>query len=281
MPTNLSVTSNDGARADLILHAPEGARVWLYWCPALGVTARQYRLFADAMATAGIAVATHEWRGAGSSDQRAARSSNWGYRELLDDIAAGVARLRAEVGAERVAIGGHSLGGQLAALALARDPALADRIVLIGCGMPWWQCFPWWQRPLLFAVFVWFRSLAAICGWFPGRKVGFAGDEARSVIRDWARTGISGRYRVDRVPLDLDAALRAVKLPGWAAHLQDDRLAPTRSLQELQSRLGAVAWTTEEFSREQFETRLATHFSWMKDPQPLAAALSAWLRRAP
>jgi predicted alpha/beta hydrolase len=277
MLKKLAVTSADGACAELILHAPEAARVWLYWCPALGVTARQYRVFAEAMADAGIAVATHEWRGGGSSDRRAARARNWGYRELLDDIAAGVAQLRAECAPARIAIGGHSLGGQLAALALARDPALADRIVLIGSGMPWWQAFPVWQRPLLLAVFVWFRSLAAIFGWFPGRRVGFAGDEARGVIRDWARTGISGRYRADGLTLDFDAALRAVRQPGWAAHLQQDRLAPTRSLRELQSRLPAVAWTNEEFAAAQFETQRATHFSWMKDPQPVAAALSAWL----
>ncbi len=277
MITKTSVTSIDGVRADLILTAPDDARIWLYWCPAMGVTARQYRLFADALAAAGIGVATHEWRGAGSSDQRASRRQDWGYRGLLDDIDAGVAALRAARPVTTLAIGGHSLGAQLAALALARKPDLADAFVLIGSGTPWWRSFPWWQQPLLLAVFAGFRAVSAMVGWFPGRRFGFAGDEARGVIRDWARTGCSGRYRVHDIDVDFDAALTALAKPGWAAHLHDDHYAPMRSTAELQSRLARMSWQTEHYAAAQFASKQATHFSWMKEPQPVVSALAAWL----
>lgn len=276
--TQLTVISADDAQSGLILNAPDGVTDWIYWCPAMGVTARQYRIFADAVARAGIGIATHEWRGAGSSNRRAARACNWGYRELLDDIEAGVAALRGARDVRRLLIGGHSLGAQLGMLALARNPRLADAVVLIGSGMPWWRTFALWQQPLVLAVFGWFRGLSALCGWFPGRRVGFAGDEARGVIHDWARTGSSGRYRATGVDTDLDAGLAALAVPGWAVHLHDDRFAPQRSLDELQSRLGAVQWTTQQFRKDQFVSQLATHFSWMKDPEPVVSALAAWLR---
>ena len=280
MTTQLPVTSADGAKADLLIHAPEAADTWIYWCPALGVTARQYRIFAEALANVGIGIATHEWRGAGSSDRRASRHSNWGYRELLDDIDAGIAALRAKHNVKHLLIGGHSLGAQLAMLALARNPKQADAVVLIGSGMPWWRTFPLWQRSFLFAVFGWFRLVSALFGWFPGRRVGFAGDEARGVIRDWARSGLSGRYRPDHIDVDLDAALAALHVPAWAAYLEDDRLVPRRSLTELQSRLRGGDWTTVAFAAAAFASRQATHFSWMKEPTPLVAALASWLHRA-
>jgi predicted alpha/beta hydrolase len=267
MNTTLPVVSPDGARAELIVSAPNGAQTFVYWCPAMGVTARQYRLFAQALAAAGIGIATHEWRGAGSSDQRASRRNDWGYRELLDDIDAGVVALRAAHDVQRLVIGGHSLGAQLGMLALARNPKLADAVLLIGSGMPWWRTFPIWQQPILFAVF----------GWFRGRRVGFAGDEARGVIRDWARTGMSGRYRAERIDIDLDAALAALKIPGWATHLSADRFAPMPSMRELQSRLSAVDWTTVSLGADAFDSRQATHFSWMKEPGPIVNELQRWL----
>lgn len=274
----IAVTSADGSRFDLLLTAPDSAPTWVYWCPAMGVTARQYRIFADAAANAGIGVAVHEWRGAGSSDRRASRHSDWGYRELLDDIDAGVAALRAEREVRRLAIGGHSLGAQVGMLALARSPQLADAVLMVGSGTPWWRVYPLWQQPLLFAVFASFRFVSAVCGWFPGRRVGFAGDEARSVIRDWTRSGISGRYRPRGVNSDLDAALRALTVPGWALHLHDDYYAPQRSFDELKARLAAARWTTLMLRKRDFESQLATHFSWMKDPAPVVAALANWLR---
>ncbi len=280
MNTTLSVTSVDGATAQLIVNAPEGARTWIYWCPAMGVTARQYRIFAEAVAQAGVGIATHEWRGAGSSDQRASRKCDWGYRELLDDIEAGVAALRSAHEVRRLLIGGHSLGAQIGILALARNRSLADSVLLIGSGIPWWRTFPVWQRPLVVAVFIWFRALSAMCGWFPGRRVGFAGDEARGVIRDWARSGMSGRYHPDRIEAALDASLAALEVPGWAAHLQDDRFAPKQSFNELQSRLSRAQWTTVGFNKAAFASRLATHFSWMKEPGPVVAPLAAWLRNS-
>jgi predicted alpha/beta hydrolase len=80
----IRVRAGDGAEADLSLTAVPGAHFGLLWLPALGVTARHYRGFAEALAAAGVSVAVHEWRGAGSSSLRASRQCDWGYRELLE-----------------------------------------------------------------------------------------------------------------------------------------------------------------------------------------------------
>ena len=144
----LRVRAADGAEADLHLLLPEapGGHL-LYWLPALGVTARQYVPFAQALAGEGIAVALHEWRGAGSSSLRASRRVDWGYRELLRlDLPAGFAAVRSHCGDVRTVLGGHSLGGQIAVLESSLQPQAFAGLVLLASGSPWWRCFP---RPRL------------------------------------------------------------------------------------------------------------------------------------
>ena len=79
-----AVKAADGHRFRLLLRTPQMPRASLLWLPALGVAARHYLPFAEALSARGVAVFVHEWRGHGSSTQRAGRHCDWGYRELLD-----------------------------------------------------------------------------------------------------------------------------------------------------------------------------------------------------
>lgn len=276
-PEILHVASADGATAELIVH-PSTRGEFLYWLPALGVTARHYARFAELLAIEGIGLARHEWRGAGSSSLRARRGVDWRYRDLLADIRDGLAVLRAKHPDARVWIGGHSLGAQFAALALARDPSLAG-VVIVASGTPRWRSFPWWQQPILLLVFAWFRLLADVFGYFPGRRTAFAGNEARSVIHDWIRSGLSGRYRHAWPEGDLDAEMRERKHPLLAIHLRDDRFAPPSSFNALVARLPNAKTQIHSLVPTDFESALATHFSWMKDPAPVAARIREFVVR--
>src|SRR6185437_11714387 len=85
----IPVCAADGARVELLCVVPAALRRLLYWLPAMGVPARHYLPFAEALAARGVGVVLHEWRGIGSSNRRAGRHCDWGYRELLqDDLAA-------------------------------------------------------------------------------------------------------------------------------------------------------------------------------------------------
>lgn len=274
-PEILHVGSADGATAELIVH-PSARDEFLYWLPALGVTARHYARFAELLATAGIGLARHEWRGAGSSNLRARRGVDWRYRDLLADVAQGLTALRAQHPAARIWIGGHSLGAQLAALALARDPSLAGLMIVAG-GIPHWRRFPLWQGPLMLGLIAGFPALAAACGYFPGQRVGFAGREAKSLMRDWASTAWSGRYRQVLDDGDLDAELAALAHPLLALQLRDDRYAPASSLAGLLAKLPRTRAQTQSLTPADFSSCRADHFSWMKDPQPLAQRIAAFV----
>ena len=75
----LRVVAVDGAAADLLeVEAESASSDVLLWLPAMGVAARHYLPFAQALAAAGVGVALHEWRGIGSSDRRAGWRCDWG-----------------------------------------------------------------------------------------------------------------------------------------------------------------------------------------------------------
>ena len=121
--------------------------------------------------------------------------------------------------------------------------------------------------------------LAHLRGHLPGRRLGFAGNEARGVVDDWARSGRTGRYAAKGVPTDLETALSALRLPVLGLRLRDDRLAPPASLDWLLQRMPAAPATRLTLDREALGDVPANHFAWMKAPAAVADAIAAWARQ--
>lgn len=273
----IPVTAADGARCELLATLPAGRwQQLLYWMPAMGMPARHYLPLAQALAVAGVAVVLHEWRGIGSSDRRAGRDCNWGYRQLLqDDLPAGMAAVRQRWPQARCWLGGHSLGGQLGLLYASLHPHDFAGMVLVASGAPYWRRFRHgWLIGAAYALAPW---LAALVGHLPGRRIGFGGNEARGVIADWARSGRSGRYAVAGMTEDFERLLAALQLPVLALRLQQDWLGPPASLAWLLGKLGPAARRVETISRDDLDGTPADHFGWMKAPAPVAARIAGWL----
>lgn len=275
-PLIIALSTVDGARFELLCVLPAAPRRVLYWLPAMGMPARHYLPFAEALAAHGVGVVLHEWRGIGSSNRRAGRHDDWGYRELLqDDLAAGVAALRQRWPQFRYSVGGHSLGGQLGVLLASLHPGVFDSFVLVASGAPYWRRFRHgWLVGLSMLLA---PVLANLCGYLPGRRFGFAGNESRGVIADWTRSGRSGKYQVKGLDRDLEHALAAVRLPTLALRLRDDWLAPAASLDWLLDKLGPAPRTDIVLTSYDLHDQPADHFSWMKTPALLAARMADWL----
>ena len=275
-PLVVPVSSADGASFELLCVVPDAPHRLLYWLPAMGVPARHYLRFAQALATHGVGVVLHEWRGIGSSNRRAGRHCDWGYRELLqEDLAAGMTALRQHWPQPRCSVGGHSLGGQFGLLLAALHPGAFDSLVLVASGAPYWRSF---RHGWLIGLSMFLAPLVAnLCGYMPGRRLGFGGNEARGVIADWTRSGRSGKYAAEGMDHDLEQALAAVRLPALTFRLSDDWLVPAASLDWLLSKLGPGLRTREVLTSDELDDRPADHFSWMKMPGPIAARLADWL----
>lgn len=271
-----SLRAADGHAFALLHCLPAQPRARLLWLPALGVAARNYLPLAQALAAQGIAVYLHEWRGNGSSSLRPSRIQDWGYREILEqDLPASQQLLFQHDQQDRVLpwiVGGHSLGGQLACLHAGRFPADFEHLWLVASGTPWWRSFPaprGWLLPLAYRFLPW---LARRNGVLPGRRLGFGGNEARGLIQDWSRVGLSNRYAAAGMAEDLESQLRLVQGQARAVLMADDWLAPAGSMQALLAKLPDVRVTTSVLDAAMLRTR-ADHFHWMKAPQAVAQAL--------
>lgn len=271
----LPAVSADGHRSCLRLHpAGEGAP-GLVWLPALGVPAQKYDGFARALAAAGVSCAVHEWRGIGSSSLRARRGVDWGYREILQqDLPASRAALDPN---QRWHYGGHSLGGQFAAMAAARQPLACAGLVLLATGVPDETTFRGRQRLGIGMFARLMPLLTAVAGHYPGEALRFAGREASQLMRDWAATVRSGRYLGYGDAEPLDEAMARLHLPVLALRMANDWLAPRASLQALLDKLGGGHQDVEEFDDGRLGAP-ADHFRWMRQPDAVAACIAAWMR---
>jgi predicted alpha/beta hydrolase len=275
----LAVAADDMHQFRLLQRAPATPHAALLWLPALGVAARHYLPFAEALAERGIAVFVHEWRGHGSSNLRAGHTVDWGYRELLErDLPASARVIHEQFPSLPKIIGGHSLGGQLAACLLALQPQTAQRLWLVASGSPFWRIFPQsrgWLLPLAYRFLPW---LADRMGSLPGRSIGFGGKEARGVMHDWTRTGLSGRYAGKDMATDLETALLHVQVEVDAVRLAEDWLVPAASLHFLLKKIQPSAVRIDTINPNQLGTR-ADHFAWMTQPYAVADALTATISR--
>ncbi|WP_315390203.1 alpha/beta fold hydrolase [uncultured Stenotrophomonas sp.] len=266
------VETTDGHHFELIARIPTQPRAQLLWLPALGVSARNYEPFAEALAAHGIAVFLHEWRGNGSSSLRPARDRDWGYREILEqDLPASLAAIRLH-GTAPLIIGGHSLGGQLACVFAGQHPDLFARFWLVATGTPYWRTFPaprGWLLPLVYRFLPW---LAKRQGVLHGRRLGFGGTEARGLIADWARVGLGNHYAGVGITADLEGGMRRLRGQASAVVLADDWFAPAGSMQGLLAKLPQVAATLSVLPADTLGAR-ADHFAWMKSPDAVVKAL--------
>ena len=271
----LDVEASDGHRWQVLACVPPQPRARLLWLPAMGVAAKHYAPFAQALAQRGVAVFVHDWRGNGSSSLRPSRGSDWGYRELLQlDLPATEAAIAQRLDGLPRIIGGHSLGGQLACCHLGLAPDAATRLWLVASGSPYWRAFPprtrWWL-PMAYRFLPW---LAQRRGFLPGHSIGFGGNESRSLIQDWARSALSGRYAARGLDADLEAAMASLKVKAHAVVLARDWLAPASSTRFLLSKLPHATHRIDLIDADLLKTR-ADHFAWMKQPQAIVGCLTA------
>jgi predicted alpha/beta hydrolase len=182
-----------------LLHfdAPESTQRLLF-IPALGTPVKFYRHFAAALCRLGLSVTVMELRGYGDSLYRVGRGTDFGMEDLLADVLASYRSLCEQSPDIEVIVGGHSLGGHLAMLAAAQLQAselpVPNKLLMVAHGMPYWRYYRGTMQVKILVIVALIRCLAPLLGYFPGHRLGFAGREALTVMRDWSRWALGGRY---------------------------------------------------------------------------------------
>jgi predicted alpha/beta hydrolase len=276
------ITAPDGARSELRVFAASDPRAPVMLCvPAMGVAAAYYTPFAEALRKRGVHVAVAELRGTGTSSVRASRRTNFGMWDMVaSDLPAAVAHVRRRFEGSKVVLVGHSLGGQVSALALAHDPTLADGLALVASGPSYFRGWPFPRSAGILAFTQLANVVARAHGHFPGRTLGFAGREARGVIADWARVARSGEFRIARAPLDLEAALRRVASPLLAVSIEGDTFAPRGAVDGLCAKMPRASLERWHYDPRAHGRRSLGHFHWVKQPDDVVERMIAWSDRS-
>lgn len=254
--------------------------------PAMGVPAAFYARFADALAAAtGALVEFADLPGQGDRPERARGGADFGYREIVEqELPAWVACRRAEHPGRPLVLLGHSLGGQLALVASATLAPQVDALVLIAAGTAHWRAWPAGRRWRAWAVVQAIRAVAALWPWYPGRALGFGGEQSRRLMRDWGYNATTGRYRLEggrRGVAEIERALHAVTLPVLLLGVRDDPVAPAGARDELIAKLPCARVSRLVIDGVRNDGPWRRHFSWARVPDEAVQAVAGWLEGLP
>lgn len=273
----LKVTAADGHGFDLTLYPAAQNAPLLLIGPAMGTPARIYAPLAEAFAAQGLNAAVIELRGIGSSSLRAGRGTDFGYRDLVEkDWTAALAALRQRLAGPPIFLFGHSLGGQVAVLHAAARPAEVDGAVIVAAGSVYHGGWSGAQRLGIFAFTQFAGLLAGLLGYFPGKRVGFGGTEARTLMQDWARLARSGRFDLSGSGTDYEAALSELPLPVLGLSFEHDTFAPHRAQKNLLDKLARARVTHLPLGERDTGARL-DHYNWIKRPEAVVSRVTQWI----
>jgi predicted alpha/beta hydrolase len=271
----IDITAIDGAASKItVFTADHAAEAPVLICmPAMGTAARFYEPLALPILREGWRFVTADLRGVGLSAVRVKRGVSFGYGDMVgSDWPAVVRKAQALFPGAPVYLLGHSLGGQLSALYLAANPAAAAGLILVAAPSVHWRG---WDAPLSAGVLAGTqaaRAVAELLGYFPGRKLGFGGTEARGVIRDWARQARTGRYEPRGTSIGYERLLAELEAPVLAFSFEDDFLSPPRAVGNLLAKMRRARVTHVTLAGDGLD-----HFRWVRNPDALVGMIREWL----
>lgn len=261
--TEIVLVRAEGTRSTITVWSAEdpAAPVFLL-VPAMGMPASYYHRFGAAVAAAGAHLSLMELRGHEASGGRApGRDYDFGYVDMVGDVADAVEATRKALPGAPVVLVGHSMGGQVGIMYAALHPGQLAGIVLIASATPHWRTWAPWILP----VGLGFVAVSRLLGHFPGQRVKFAGRESRGLIRDWNHLVRTGRFVAG------EGGLADVDLPVLAISVEDDWLGPVRTVDALVAKLPAA-----RVERDHLDVEGIDHFKWARRPEVVVPRLVAW-----
>ena len=224
-------------------HAPAGGtlRPVVIINPATSVRCQYYSRFADYLYQHDFDVLCYDYRGIGESRPPSLRSFeaswlDWGQL----DFEAALQYVAHQFPAQPVYVVAHSVGGFL--IGLAPSNYRVERVFTMGAQFAYWRDYAAKQRwRMLFKWHLLMPILAAVCGYFPGKRLGWLEDTPRGVVRDWTAPypRFEDAYQRGRVrlsePQRLQLVQRFTQLQGdtLALSLSDDEFGTVPAIQRL------------------------------------------------
>lgn len=282
-PRAVTIACRDGVRlGGHLWRAPRPAGTGAVLInPATGVAARYYHRYARFLAGHGFDVLTYDYRGIGLSRPESLRRCGYRWRDWGErDCDAALGFLAAQAGDAPLLLVGHSIGGFLPGLA-GNGPRI-DRMLTMGAQYAWWMDYAPRQRAGLFARWhVVMPALTALCGYFPGKRLGWLEDLPAGVAHEWSFRGPrfeTSHPRSERA--EARARMAAVTAPILAISMDDDPFGTVPALRRTLSYYTGAPRTLVRLAPADYGREAIGHFSLFHDSHAAGFWLDTliWLR---
>jgi predicted alpha/beta hydrolase len=279
---DVTVAARDGyplAATSFRPAAPPGS--WVVVNSATAVPRAYYARFARFLAEQGFAAVTYDYRGIGGSRPRRLRGFRARMRDWAQLDAAGVMDWVDARHQGRVAMVGHSFGGQ--ALGLLPRPDRLAAAVVVGSQSGYWRHWPGWRAPAVAALWhAVIPALCRICGYFPASALRMGKDMPAGVAQEWAEWGRQPGYVTDADGGAIRPGYARIACPIRSYSFSDDTLAPPRAVEALLGFYPAARIDRRALTPRDLGVRAVGHWGFFRDSfrEPLWLEAADWLRNA-
>ena len=247
---------------------------------ATSVRCAYYSRFAEYLFRHGLDVMLFDYRGIGVSRNGSLRglAASWSDWGALDTQAM-LKRAQREYTGQPIDMVGHSFGG--CAAGLAASAPLIRHLVTVGAQFAYWRDYAPAQRWQMLAKWhAIMPLLTRVCGYFPGKRLGWLEDTPAGVVKDWS--ALSTRYET------LPSARNAASLPfcrvtakTLAISLSDDPFGTVAAIERLLSYFSASPRTHLRIAPEDINEAAIGHFAFFHSrfQENLWPIALAWLQK--
>ena len=277
-PATQNITNPDGSTTSFSLFEASEAKALTVVFPAMGVYAKYYKPLAEALTSKNITTALVDLRGNDSSSVRPKKGEDFGYKEQIEhDFHSVISHLKSRFPSIPLYLFGHSLGGQLSCLYASKHPENVDGLILSATCSVYYRGWDGFAAYRILAGTQFANLVARTVGYFPGKKVGFGGTEAKTVIRDWSRQSRTGRYELKNDPFDYETALEKLDKPILSISYEGDSLAPFGAVEHLLKKMRSADKEHIHLKKSDPRNDNYNHFNWAKKPEKLVKIADHWI----
>ena len=224
---DVTLVADDGALLAGTLYVGSRPKAAVVLNSGTGIPQRFYAAFAAWLAERGYATLTYDYRGIGGSKPR--RKSLRGFEASMtlwaeQDMTAAIENQKARYPELPLFVVGHSVGGQL--LALAKNTELVDGVASIGTSTGTWQKMSGTLRWISAAM--WYGIVPATTstlGYAPTKKLRWGEDLPAGVAREWSTWCKSPDYFLPYLTGAQVARVASFTKPWLALSFTDDPIA--------------------------------------------------------
>ena len=227
---------------------------------AAGVLQSFYKKIAEFFQNNNISTITFDYAGIGKSlngniKKENSNLTNWGNRDLE-----AVIKYTIETYPRfKIILLGHSIGGQL--IGLAPSSYMADKIILVAAQSGYWKFWKGVSKIRMWAN--WYLLVPILTkgfGYLPSKKISRMESLPKNVAEEWAKWCRSSNYLFASFSYN-KLYFDRIKCKLTSISIDDDFLAPKKSVEWLTAKFGNASIKSLHFIPEKFKALKIGHFS--------------------